>query len=126
MLERQAQRVLIVDDERVIADTLAMILNQHGFDARAAYSGEIALEISLSLRPDILISDILMAGMSGIELAVRICKQLPNCKVLLISGSGQDVIDDLLQRAHEDHHKFEILRKPLRPEVLLSHLAHVA
>ena len=52
MSEQQAKpRVLVADDERVIADTLAIILNQAGFDATAVYSGEKAVEIPL-IRPE--------------------------------------------------------------------------
>ena len=50
-------KVLVADDERVIADTLAIILNQSGFDATAVYNGEKAVEAARTLKPDMLISD---------------------------------------------------------------------
>ena len=56
-------KVLVVDDERVIADTLAMILNQSGFQAKAVYSGEAALETASSYKPDMLIADVIMADL---------------------------------------------------------------
>ena len=64
-LDAPSACVLVADDERVIADTLAMILNQSGFEARAVYSGERALEIALEFKPDMLISDVIMSGMNG-------------------------------------------------------------
>ena len=60
-------RVLVADDEQVIANTLAIILNQAGFEARAVYSGEKAIDALDTFRPDMLISDVIMTGMTGIE-----------------------------------------------------------
>ncbi len=74
-------RVLIADDEKIIADTLALILNLNGFEATAAYSGEQAVETARTLRPNALISDICMGKMSGIDAAVliqRISSDLQN------------------------------------------------
>jgi CheY-like chemotaxis protein len=58
------QRILIADDERIIADTLALILSGIGFESIAAYSGETALEVAAQFRPAILISDVIMPGMN--------------------------------------------------------------
>ncbi len=76
-------KVLVADDERVIADTLAMILNQSGFDARAVYSGEKALEMAPTFAPDMLISDVIMADLNGIDAAIQIRSMLPTVKILL-------------------------------------------
>jgi len=65
-------KVLVADDERVIADTLAMILNQSGFEARAVYSGEKALELAATFVPDMLISDVIMADLNGIDAAIQL------------------------------------------------------
>ncbi|HEX4019671.1 MAG TPA: response regulator [Acidobacteriaceae bacterium] len=113
-------KVLIVDDERVIADTLVIILNQSGFDATAVYSGERAVEVAEILRPDMVISDVIMADMNGIDAAIRIRSLLPQCKILLFSG--QAATADLLDRAHMQGHEFEILAKPVHPQDLLARL----
>lgn len=113
-------KVLVADDERVIADTLAMILNQSGFETRAVYSGEKALEIAESFRPDMLISDVIMADLNGIEAAIRIRALLPEIKVLLFSG--QAATADLLEKARAEGYEFEILAKPVHPQDLLSRL----
>ena len=113
-------RVLVADDEQVIANTLAIILNQAGFDARAVYSGEKALEELDSFQPDMLISDVIMTGMTGIEVAIETRKKLPNCKVLLFSG--QAATADLLERARAEGHEFDILAKPVHPTDLLAKL----
>src|SRR5579871_6455104 len=64
-------RVLVADDEQVIANTLAIILNQAGFEARAVFSGEKAIEALDTFQPDMLISDVIMTGMTGIEAAIQ-------------------------------------------------------
>ena len=116
----QKPRVLVADDERVIADTLAMILNQSGFEARAVYSGEKALELAESFQPDMLISDVIMADLNGIDAAIRIRVLLPKIKILLFSG--QAATADLLEKARKDGHEFDILAKPVHPQDLLARL----
>lgn len=113
-------RVLVADDERVIADTLAMILNQSGFDARAVYSGERALELAPEFLPDMLISDVIMAGLNGIDAAIRVRALLPGIKILLFSG--QAATADLLEKARQKGYEFEILAKPVHPQDLLNKL----
>jgi CheY-like chemotaxis protein len=113
-------RVLVADDEQVIANTLAIILNQAGFEARAVFSGEKALEELELFKPDMLISDVIMTGMTGIEVAIETRKKLPNCKVLLFSG--QAATADLLERARAQGHEFDILAKPVHPTDLLAKL----
>jgi CheY-like chemotaxis protein len=113
-------RVLVADDEQVIANTLAIILNQAGFEARAVYSGEKVLEALDTFHPDMLISDVIMTGMTGIEAAIQTRTKLPTCKILLFSG--QAATADLLERARSQGHEFEILAKPVHPTDLLAKL----
>ncbi len=113
-------KVLVVDDERVIADTLAMILNQSGFQARAVYSGEKALEMASTFVPDMLITDVIMDDLNGIDAAIRMRAQLPNIKILLFSG--QAATADLLEKARAQGYEFEILAKPVHPQDLLARL----
>jgi CheY-like chemotaxis protein len=110
----------VVDDERVIADTLAIILNQNGFDASAVYTGTAAVDRARETRPDLIISDVIMPDMNGIEAAIRIRKALPSCKILLFSG--QAATADLLEKARAQGHEFEILAKPVHPQDLLAKL----
>ncbi len=113
-------KVLVVDDERVIADTLAMILNQSGFQARAVYSGENALEMASTFEPDMLIADVIMADLNGIDAAIQIRALLPRVKILLFSG--QAATADLLEKARGQGYEFEILAKPVHPQDLLTRL----
>jgi CheY-like chemotaxis protein len=121
MPERTAKpKVLVADDEPLIADTLAMILNQSGFEARAVYSGERALELAGTFKPEMLISDVIMGGLNGIDAAIRIQALLPGIKILLFSG--QAATADLLEKARARGYEFEILAKPVHPQDLLRKL----
>jgi CheY-like chemotaxis protein len=110
-------RVFVVDDERVIASTLAAILQNNGFSARFFTSPLEALAAARLKAPDLLISDVAMPGISGIELAIRMRAQYPTCKVLLFSG--QAATTDLLENARAQGYDFDLLLKPLPPAELL-------
>jgi CheY-like chemotaxis protein len=116
-------RVLVADDERVIADTLSMILNQSGFEARAVYSGEKAVELATDFQPAMLISDVIMKDLNGIDAAITIRELLPGIKILLFSG--QAATADLLEKARAQGYDFEILAKPVHPQDLLNKLRSV-
>jgi CheY-like chemotaxis protein len=113
-------KVLVVDDEQVIADTLAKILDINGYDASAAYSGLAAIEGARRLNPDLVISDVIMDDMDGIQAAILIRQFLPSCKILLFSG--QAATADLLEKARLQGHDFDILAKPVHPSELLAKL----
>ena len=114
------RKVLVADDEQVIANTLAIILNQAGFEAHAVYNGEDALEALDSFRPDMLITDVIMTGITGIEVGIAVRVRLPQCKVLLFSG--QAATASLLEKARHQGHEFEVLAKPVHPTDLLAKL----
>ncbi|HEY5175117.1 MAG TPA: response regulator [Terriglobales bacterium] len=113
-------RVLVVDDEQVIADTLAKILDLNGYEASAVYTGTAAVASARSLRPDLIISDVIMPDMDGIQAAISIRGFLPDCKILLFSG--QAATAGLLEDARAQGHEFEILGKPVHPSDLLAKL----
>jgi CheY-like chemotaxis protein len=112
------RRVLVVDDERLIADTLAVILTQYGFETTAVYSGEAAVEVASTVQPDVVITDVIMDGMNGIEVATHISALHPGCRVVLFSGQLETA--DLLQDAERGGRRFEIMPKPVYPEDLLA------
>lgn len=118
--EKHHPVVLVVDDERVIADTLAVILSNNGFAPLTAYDGESALEIATVIPPDLLISDVVMPGMTGIELAIAVVDSIPDCKVLLFSGQASTV--DLLADARAAGRDFTTLMKPIHPTDLLARI----
>ena len=112
-------KVLVVDDEHAIADSLAMILNQHGFESTPLYSGEEAVDWVAKATPDILVSDIAMGPMDGINAAIRIRELRPECRIILFSAS----MIDTPTCARLVTLGFEFLKKPLHPLFLLEQLA---
>jgi CheY-like chemotaxis protein len=113
--------VLVVDDESIIADTLAEILNRSGYTGVAEYDGDSALETALLMPPEMLITDVVLPGMSGIELAITIRRIFPDCKIILFSGQAST--SDLLAAARQDGHHFTLLNKPLHPQDLLARVS---
>jgi len=114
-------RILVVDDESAIADTLTEILCRSGYPAVAAYDGNGALELALLAPPELLITDVVLPGMNGIELAITIKRVYPDCKILLFSGQASTA--DLLTRAQCAGHSFTLLSKPVPPKDLLAIVA---
>jgi CheY-like chemotaxis protein len=111
---------LVVDDEKIIATTLAVILSNAGFDAHARFSGQDAVDSLETLQPDLLITDVVMPDMTGIEAAIITRRLFPKCKILLFSG--QAATADLLENARSQGHDFELLSKPVHPADLLTKL----
>ncbi|HEX4284502.1 MAG TPA: response regulator [Terracidiphilus sp.] len=118
--DSKGQRVLIVDDEQMIADTLSQILNASGFNAKAVFSGELAVSAAQEFQPEILLTDVIMRGVSGIDVGVAISRMLPDCRVILFSGQASTA--DLLDRAQALGYRFEIIAKPIHPRELLKAL----
>lgn len=113
--------VLVVDDESMIADSLADILKRSGYAAVPAYDGEAALETALLMPPELLISDVVLPGMNGIELAITLKRIFPDCKVIL--SSGQSSTARLLASADSAGHHFVFLNKPVHPKELLERVS---
>lgn len=119
--ETLPKRILIVDDEKNIADTLAMVFKIKGHEAIAAYSAESAVEAVEAFEPDIVLSDVMMGKMTGVDLAIYLSKARPDCKVILFSG--QAATADLLREASRKGHEFRLLAKPIHPQRLLDDIA---
>lgn len=113
--------ILVVDDERAIADTLSMILRKSGFTAMTAYNGTSALEIATLVPPQLLISDVMMPGMSGIDLAIAIRDAVPDCEVILFSARAFTA--DLLASARLAGLDFTALTKPVHPTEMLARVS---
>jgi CheY-like chemotaxis protein len=113
-------KILIVDDEPIIADTLVDILQGEGHQAFAVSDGESAIRWTEMLRPNAVITDVIMPGMDGVEVAKRIVQLLPNCRVILFSGQAAST--SLVENARAEGYSFEVLAKPINPETLLEKL----
>lgn len=108
------QRILVVDDEVLVADTLSLIFRKHGFDARVAYSGEQALECAHDFQPQLLLCDISMPGMGGLKLMDNMAREFPGCRILVLTGyySNMEQVRKLALPA-------QVLIKPCDPTDLL-------
>jgi len=111
-------RIFVVDDEQIIAVTLAAILNQAGFHAIAFHLPLEALKAAQTDQPDLLLTDVMMPKLSGIDLAIQVRELLPLCKVLLFSGVPDTA--DLLSKSAAQGHTFQVLAKPIHPTELIN------
>jgi DNA-binding NtrC family response regulator len=114
-------QIIVVDDEPVIADTLVDILNGEGYRAVAVSDGASAIKWAAMIKPDAVISDVMMPDLNGIDTAKEILKVLPQCRIILFSGHAAST--ELLNKARMDGFEFEVLAKPVNPDHLLSMLA---
>ena len=113
-------RTLVVDDEPLIADTIVQILNRNGFIAQAAYGGREAIDTARRIHPELILSDVLMPHIDGVEAAIAIQKFLPTARIVLFSGQAATV--EILARARKRGYHFELLAKPLHPTQLIKYL----
>jgi len=111
-------RILVVDDECLVADTLGIIFRKHGFEAKVAYSAKDALQCAHTFAPDLLLCDITMPGRSGLELMADFHRELPSCHVLVLTGYYTN-----LGRVHDQFSRLRrptrVLTKPCNPTELL-------
>jgi DNA-binding NtrC family response regulator len=112
--------VFVVDDEAIIAQPLAVILNQAGFDAFAFDHPDKAITAATETAPQLLVTDVAMPGMTGIDLAIHFRSEHPDCKILLFSGQASTA--DLLNDARGRGFDFDLLSKPIHPGDLLAKL----
>lgn len=117
-------RVLVVDDECSVADTLALILNRSGHQSVAVYSAAEAVTVAGTFKPQALLSDVVMPGMNGYELAHYFAENFADCKLLLMTGhagaaelSGTETASEFLPH---------ILTKPVLPQTILAFVASCA
>ena len=123
MKEDPKVTVYVVDDEPNIAATLTAILSQSGFHAIGFTDSNNALASAQFQAPELLITDVFLPGMNGIELAIRFKSEFPGCKILLISGHG--ATSDLLESAAKQEHRFDCLAKSIHPAYILAAIQNV-
>jgi DNA-binding response OmpR family regulator len=114
-------KILVVDDEKPITDTLCQILRRAGYECRPAYSAIDALEALNEFMPQLIITDVMMPEINGIEMAKTITGKHPHCTILLFSGNA--ATQDLLVNARAEGYAFNVLAKPVHPRELLAKVA---
>jgi len=118
MPDNLKRNIFVVDDEPAIAMSLAAILNASGFQATSFTDPEMALRVAETSKPSLLITDVMMPQMNGIQLAVQVQSVCPDCKVLLFSGQAST--GNLLGSAKESGLYFQLLEKPIHPKDLIE------
>ena len=117
---RRARHILVVDDEPLIANTLVTILRSKGFAASAAYNAREAMHSAVELAPDVLLTDVMMPEMNGVELAIALKELAPDCAVILFSGHAY--INNIVDDPRCAKYNFPLLSKPIHPDELLAHI----
>lgn len=118
--QKSRPRILVVDDQKLIVDTIAEILQGAGFEVAVACDAWAALDLAARFEPDRILSDILMPGMNGVELAIAVRKMYPSVRILLFSG--QAGISEILEGAEERGYKFDVIPKPIHPQKLIERI----
>jgi DNA-binding response OmpR family regulator len=114
-------RILIVDDEPTIADTLSVIFRVAGYETFTAYNGRLGLNAARKLIPNLVLTDVVMPELDGVTMAIEICSTLPSVRVLLFSGQAET--RDLLRGAEGRGFHFELLLKPVHPDEIIHRVA---
>ena len=118
------RRILIVDDNQDTAESMARLLQYSGHEVQTAYDGPSAIEAARAHRPDVILLDIGLPGMSGHEVAARLRRDavLKGSVIIAISGYGQEADRRRSLAAGFDSH----LVKPVDFDVLRALLAGTA
>jgi DNA-binding response OmpR family regulator len=111
--------VLVVDNDPLIADTRAMILERNGVTAMVAYDAESALAIANTFPPDLMLTDDSMPN--SIELALSMKRMIPHCSILIFAGQASR--PDLLKAAELAGRELTVLTKPLHPNELVARVS---
>jgi DNA-binding response OmpR family regulator len=114
------QRVLVVDDDHLVADTLTLIFKKSGFDAKATYSADQALQCAREFTPNLLLSDVTMPGRDGLSLVVDITRELPSCRIIVLTGLYSNLMN-VREQSNKLSRPVGILTKPCQPSELLRH-----
>jgi two-component system response regulator AtoC len=110
------RRIAIVDDDDAMVETLCDVLELHGWETRRASNGEEAVEVVTSGEVDVVLMDIRMPKMNGVE-ALKMIKRLrPSARVVLFTASAaQELLADAERYGAE-----RVLRKPVDAHELLA------
>jgi CheY-like chemotaxis protein len=113
------QRVLVVDDDRLVADTLHLIFQASGFDSQVAYSAAEGLERARVFSPALVLCDVCMPEESGLRLVERLDREMPSCRAIMLSAYASNGFHVEQQSLHL-RRPLTMLSKPCRPERLLQ------
>ena len=92
MLKVPAVRILVIDDEPAVVDILVTCLREEGYGALGAETSDEGLKLAIVSRPELVLLDIALPGMNGIELLKRIRSIIPTTRVIMVSGNTDPVL----------------------------------
>jgi DNA-binding response OmpR family regulator len=113
-----SRKILIVDDEIKVAETLELVFSTRGYDVRVAHSAEEAIETLAHWEPELALIDVMLPRMNGIDFGIALKANYPRCVILLFSGHPGT--SALLEGARDKGYHFDILAKPLHPAFILD------
>src|SRR5262249_18489775 len=116
--EMMGRRILLVDDDSALRDSIALVLEGAGFQVDQAEQGVTAMQLLRAHEPDLIITDILMPQMEGIETIREIRSVLSQTPIIAMSGSAEPRADYL--RMAQTFGASAVLAKPFDPAVLLE------
>jgi DNA-binding NtrC family response regulator len=109
-------KVLLVDDEEEFVKTLSERLQMRDLDSQTVFDGEQALEVMQDGVPDVMVLDLKMPGIDGMEVLRRMKELYPKVQVIIYTGHGSDRDEEEARRLGA----FEYLRKPVNLEDLME------
>jgi CheY-like chemotaxis protein len=112
-------RVLVIDDDHLVADTLRLVFSTNGFESEVCYSAAEALKLAKSFSPELLLCDVTLQGEDGLQLAAQVFRELPECQMIMLTAyltKSASLEVEALRRTHP----VKVLNKPCRPEVLIQ------
>jgi CheY-like chemotaxis protein len=118
------QRVLVVDDDCLVADTLALIFEKSGFEVRAAYSADDALAQARELAPNLLLCDITMPDRDGLSLVNNMTEEFPACRIIVLTAFYSN-LKSVRDQSSKLPRPLGILTKPCQPAELLREAAAI-
>lgn len=113
-------RILVVDDEPLVAETLTLVFRRHGFDAATAFNADQALVAARQVKPDLVLCDIDMPGRDGISLMTDLTRELPECPILILTGFYPS-LNRVREYVTTLRQEVSIVIKPCQPTELLRH-----
>ena len=113
-----AQKILLVDDEQDILDLVKYNLEKEDFEVQTCNNGKEAIDLALKFQPDLILLDVMMPRMDGMEtcMQIRENKQLENVLIAFLTARGEDYS----QIAGFDAGADDYITKPIKPRVLIS------
>jgi DNA-binding NtrC family response regulator len=115
MTEVAKSRVIVVDDDQIVADTVALVLRHAGFEVYTFYDALTAAQHALKSHPQVVVTDYAMPNIDGLELAAWMKYNCPGCKIVILSGKAS-----MLARQADDGPKFTLIQKPVHTHTLVA------